>query len=113
MGPLPQPMPFRSFIAMAACVIATPLLVIACSVSQVGQTGILGCTGYNIAMPTLTQMNRDNKLSVSERKIVTQVRQSIGAGICEKDAPPEMEGLVREMVDAGVKQLNLILSAKK
>ena len=85
----------------------------ACSGTQVGQTAILGCTGYNIAMPSLTQMNRDNKLSVSERKIVTQVRQSIGAGICEKDAPPEMEGLVREMVDAGVKQLNLILSAKK
>lgn len=95
---------------------AAALLMIgisACTSLQVGQTAILGCTGYNIAMPALTQLNRDNKLSVSERKIVTQVRQSIGAGICEKDAPPEMEGLVREMVDAGVKQLNQILSAKK
>lgn len=87
------------------------LVLAGCASTDVGAGAVLGCTGYNIAMPVLTERNRANKLSVTQRKVVTQVRQSIGAGICEKDAPPEMEGLVREMVDAGVKQLNAVIRA--
>ena len=93
---------------------ATALALLAgCTATDIGTGAVLGCTGYNIAMPVLTERNRANKLSVSQRKVVTQVRQSIGSGICEKAAPPEMETLVREMVDAGVKQLNQVLADSK
>lgn len=98
--------------------VAALVLVAGCAGSDIGSTvAVEGCRTYNKLLPVATAANNAGKLSVAQRRTVTFVRNSVGKGICELDAPPTDAELIqlgiKTLVDGGVQALQAVVDAVK